>query len=75
MLLTMLYIESYLTESVTRLKVHKLPLTIRGSLFVPEHLSEGRGSFGGKTLHDISNTKNTDAMTPTFRYVAQYVLC
>ena len=34
---------------------------------------ERRGGFGGKTLHDISNMVNTEALGAIFSYVPQYV--
>ncbi len=43
-------------------------------LFVPERLSEGGGSFGRNTFHDISNMQHTEALGPIFRYVAQYII-
>ena len=74
MLLHMLYIVTYLTDGVARADVIELHLTLSCSAVLPERLPERRGGFGGKTLHDISNMENTDALGPIFRYVAQYVL-
>ena len=48
MLLTMFYIESYLTDSIARLKVLKLPLTIRGSAVFPEGLLNEGGFLAGR---------------------------
>ena len=53
------------------LRFYLWPWVVR--LFVPERLSERRGSFGGKALDGISNMQNTYALRPIYRYIVQYV--
>ncbi len=74
MLLNMFYLESYLKDGVARAKIVELPFRLDFLLFVPERLSEGGGSFGRNTFHDISNMQHTEALGPIFRYVAQYII-
>ena len=75
MLLNMFYLESYLKDGVARAKIVELPFRLDVFLlFVPERLSEGGGSFGRNTFHDISNMQHTEALGPIFRYVAQYII-
>ena len=60
MLLTMFYVETYLTDGVAGPKIVELPLTLScscgcGSRGLPlEQQLQGR-SFGGRALHAISN--------------------
>ena len=72
MCLSVLYIDQYLKDGVARAQVVPLPLTLSCSAVFPDCLPERRGVFGGKTLHDISNMGDRDAVTPIFPYVGPY---
>ena len=73
MLLNISNEESYVKDEVAGAKIIKLPLTLSCSAVFPERLLERRGGFVGKTLHDISNMVNTEALGAIFSYVPQYV--